>query len=104
DIRVLAGIKNNGISATRTWWPFYKPIDLDTLVAAGSTLTLPMNFSYHSTVTFTWTEDFDSGIGISLVKSFGSDTTLKMADPSNSFEGRSMELGLTAPAQYAQVE
>jgi hypothetical protein len=103
-IDIFAGIKNNGISSTRTPWPFYNVLHIDTLAPAGSTLTLPLNFTYNSTATFTWTEDFDESLGLTLRKSDLSDTTYSFADPSEAFEGKSIVLSLDGSDVYGQLE
>lgn len=101
---VVPGIRNNGIGATRVWWPFYSSVQVDTSAAAGSTLTMPLQFSYKSVVNFAWLEDFDGGVGVSVAPSDLSDTTFRIIDGADAFENRSMELALAAPHTVAQVE
>ena len=103
-INIVPGIMNNGISSTRIPWLLYQSIELDTLVAGGTTLTKPLTFQYNSAVTFTWTEDFERGPGFSVTRSSLSDTTFRLADASESFEGSCIELGLKSPHLVAQIE
>jgi hypothetical protein len=106
-INIYAGIKRNGISDTRIFSNFYQLLEIDTFVTSGKTITRPFTFKYSPAVTFTWTENFD-GQGYSVQKSAGfSDTTFRIADPSDSFEGKSLELGLSANSptgSVAQIE
>src|SRR5690606_3867276 len=103
-INLFAGIRNNGISATRTTWRFYDILEIDTLVKGGVTVSRPLVFRYNSAVTFAWMEDFDSEIGLSVRKTQYSDTTFKIAAPEDCFENRSIELGLHAPHTQAEIE
>ena len=104
DIKLMAGIKNNGISETRVYWPFYETIQLDTFVPTGQTVQVPINFKYSSGVTFTWTENFDSGSGYSMVKSTISESDFSIATPAESFEGSSLKLTLPGNTYLTQVE
>jgi hypothetical protein len=106
-INIFAGIKRNGISDTRIFSNFYSLLEFDTLVEGGKTIVRPFTFTYSGAVTFTWTEDFE-GQGYTLQRSpLYSDTTFRIAQPGDSFEGRSAELGLSAQTptgSVAQVE
>jgi hypothetical protein len=104
SISIFAGICNNGINTTRIPWLFYQVLEFDTLVPAGTTISAPITFKYNSTTTFTWTENFDGNTGFNLKKGDFSDTTFKMTSADESFEGRSIELGLNAPGNLAQIE
>ena len=95
-INVFAGIKNNGISGTRTLWPFYDFLTIDTLVETGKTIERAFTFNYNSTTTFTWMENFDSG-GVSLIPTSGS-PSITIVSSENNFEGNSGELMI--PASY----
>lgn len=104
-IQVLAGIKNNGISATRINWALYEPVKLDTIVQAGENIVRNFTFAYKDAVVFKWLESFEQP-GFSLVRSSISDTTFKVhVNDAHVFEGnKSIELGLTGSALLAQVE
>jgi hypothetical protein len=48
DIRIFAGIKNNGISNTRIRYPFYAPFDTTLSISAFQVDTLIPHFSYYN--------------------------------------------------------
>lgn len=48
NIRIFAGIKNNGISNTRIRYPFYAPFDTTLTISAFQTDTLIPRFSYYN--------------------------------------------------------
>ena len=48
NIRIFAGIKNNGISNTRIRYPFYAPFDTTLTISAFQTDTLVPHFSYYN--------------------------------------------------------
>ena len=101
-INIFAGIKNNGISDTRTSWVFYDFLKIDTLVESGKTIERPLTFRYNTNTKFAWVEGF-TGPGFSLVKSgdFDTDTTWKMASAADSFEGNTAEIGLAGKGNGA---
>jgi hypothetical protein len=104
-INILAGIKNNGISGTRISWTFYDFITIDTLVESGKTIERPITFKYNANTKFTWMENFELTV-YTLKKSNTNptDTNWKFASAAESFEGKSIEVGLTGNALVAQVE
>lgn len=107
-INIFGGIKNNGISNTRLYWPFYDFITLDTLVENGKTIEIPITFKYLPSTTFAWIEDFDAQAGVSMIKSANAenhtDTTWKYAAPANCFQGKSAEIGLNGASKQAFLE
>ena len=108
-INAFAGIKNNGISSTRISWTFYNYITLDTLVESGKTIDYPFTFSYAPGVIFEWIEDFDSqthsGYTIRVSDSnFSNTKSFKIAQPSDCFEGKSIEMDITGDSLTAQLE
>jgi len=91
QVKILAGIKKNGIAATRIVYEFYKPItwnvglnELDTVqLGIGST-------TYQSTTVFSWKEDFDNETyPISLDTTSNSSVPIRRtpAGSINTFEG-----------------
>ncbi|MDP1800815.1 MAG: hypothetical protein Q8L81_05655 [Bacteroidota bacterium] len=111
-INILAGIKNNGISDTRTSWVFYDFITLDTLVENGKTINRPLSFKYNPNTKFEWMEDFE-GAGYTLVKSIGnvngggnSDANWALSPTSEAFEGQSAVIDMSGmfTGAVAQVE
>jgi len=107
-INIFGGIKNNGISSTRLYWPFYSFITFDTLVENGKTIERPFTFQYLPSTTFAWQENFDAQAGVSLIKSPNAenktDTTWKLAGVADQFEGKCAEIGLTGASKQAFLE
>lgn len=86
-ITVKAGIKLNGISATRSIYPFYKPYIITVNLQKDSVITLHPTITYYPETKFEWMENFEDG-GVSLEKTIFSDTSLeKTSDPLKRFEG-----------------
>jgi len=91
----FAGIKNNGISATRQPYEFYQPIIIDTTVEAGATVNRNFTFKYKDACVFHWIESFEgygTTTGITIQNSINTDTTYqilnKSTDPTaDVFEG-----------------
>lgn len=74
-VTLRAGIKVNGIAASRAPYPFYNLLNIDTILSEGKILKLNPVFTYKSETKFPWIEDFQ-GNGFSLDKMIGSDTLL----------------------------
>lgn len=65
-LKILPGIKRNGISATRTNYPFYKAVEKTIQLVEDSTLALGIQkTSYEPTTEFYILEDFE-GLGMVL--------------------------------------
>jgi hypothetical protein len=80
EVIVKAGIKVNGISATRAPYPFYEAFRQSVTLTKGTITTMSPNVQYTSGIDWTgdniWMENFD-GTGMTLIRSAaGSDTTL----------------------------
>lgn len=96
QISVKAGIKVNGIAATRAPYPFYKIFSQSVSLSPGSVTSVSPIVTYVSGLNWTtfWMEDFESS-GISFARSpSGTDTSLlhvtSPPEPANSpliFEG-----------------
>jgi hypothetical protein len=79
---IYAGIKVNGISATRTRYPFYTRYDAEiTLVKNQETNVTPI-VSYKSNIQFELLEDFED-IGIDFEKEIESDTNINIITKNN---------------------
>lgn len=76
-INIRAGIKVNGIAASRAPYPFFNIVNIDTILPEGKILTITPTFSYKPETKFPWIEDFE-GNGFSLDRMIGSDTILYM--------------------------
>jgi hypothetical protein len=96
---IYAGIKNNGISGTRIFWPFYERIKIDTLVTVGKTITRPLTFTYNSTTNFSWNESFD-GLGTTLESS----PKYSTVSGDLAFEGKSMLVTLRGDSTVAMLK
>ncbi|MES2567137.1 MAG: hypothetical protein V4565_09745 [Bacteroidota bacterium] len=60
EITLYAGIKNNGISATRLPYPLFKSITINQNIQAGETYTFTPEFEYNSSAFFYYADDFES--------------------------------------------
>jgi hypothetical protein len=75
-ITVRPGIKLNGISSTRVWYPFYSNFEIaDFELIEDSVRTIHPTTTYTSTTFITWMEDFE-GADISLTRGSSSDTMI----------------------------
>jgi len=96
-IHVFAGIKNNGIQSLSIPWLLYEKITFDTLVESGKTIERNFTFKYNPNNKFVWLENFDNPVGFSLIKAtypYFTDTMYKIASAGDSFENKSIEMGL----------
>jgi hypothetical protein len=74
-ITIRAGILQNGIKATRTWYPFFNFYDTTFTLVPEQIHTLSPRVTYRSNTVFHIIEDFD-GIGLDFEKSSRSDNDL----------------------------
>lgn len=104
-LQLSAGVILNGISATRSIYPFYTQANASAELVAGRTDTITPGVTYRASTQFTWLEDFE-GQGFSLRSSPSSDTTIgRTENPADVFEGaRSMYIAVDARAPYFQAE
>ncbi|HWY10068.1 MAG TPA: hypothetical protein VN026_02025 [Bacteroidia bacterium] len=85
QIIIKAGIKNNGISATRQPYEFYDAVTIDTSVMPGIIANRNFVFHYKTAANFRWLEDFEgfgTTSGISIKKSSNSDTMFNILNSS----------------------
>lgn len=84
---VYAGIKLNGISATRVAYPFYKPIVKENYrLAPDSICIINESTTYYDNTKFSWMEDFESSVSIQETNQ--SDTVIQRTqNPLKVFEG-----------------
>mgnify|MGYP000753315878 CR=1 FL=1 len=88
-IVVYAGIKMNGVSATRIPYPFYEPYEITTELFPDSIIKFEPVVHYYSSATFPWKEDFENP-GYTLEITSMSDTTFdKVTGTADVFEGSS---------------
>jgi hypothetical protein len=92
QVQFIAGIKNNGISATRKPYEFYQAYVLDTSVAPGVTVNRNFVFQYKPGLRFHMIEDFETVGGFSTIelkKSNDTDTGFAViSDPNHVYEGQ----------------
>lgn len=84
-ITLFAGIKNNGITATRLPYEFYKQISYNQTLEAGKTYTISPEFEYSSNSIFYYAQDFSS-TG-SQFSSTGDSAVAIVTSPSETFGG-----------------
>lgn len=92
EITLYAGIKNNGISATRLPYPLLNSIIINQNIEAGKTYTFSPEFEYNSSAFFYYAEDFGSGVPTGTVagswfSSDGDSSYVLTSDPSKTFGG-----------------
>jgi hypothetical protein len=75
EIKIYAGIKVNGIAATRSWYPFYTPYVVQRTIIDQDNIVLNPIVSYEDNVYSMWEEDFEN-IGISIDTAPSSDTNV----------------------------
>jgi hypothetical protein len=76
DVRVMAGIKQNGIASTRIPYPYYQPLEKQNIRLTRDSITkISGNVTYYSNTFFAWKEDFESNL--TIVESNKSDTVIE---------------------------
>lgn len=61
EVSISAGIKRNGISNDRVFYPFYAPFTKSVQLIPGRTDTIVPVVRYRSNLKFVWIEDFEDG-------------------------------------------
>jgi hypothetical protein len=89
EITLFAGIKNNGISATRAPYSLYNSVTIHQDVEPGKTYTVSPNFEYNSGAFFYYCDNFDLGSGTtgSYFTPVGDSFYVYTADPAKTFGG-----------------
>ena len=77
DFTIYAGVKVNGISATRTRYPFYERYDGEIELIRDKEVVVSPIISYKSNVQFQLLEDFED-VGIDFQKDITSDTNINI--------------------------
>ena len=85
DITLFAGIKNNGISATRAPYALYNSVTVKQNVEPGKTYTVSPNFEYNTGAFFYYCDNFET-MG-SYFSRAGDSFYVYTADPSKTFGG-----------------
>lgn len=85
EIQVFAGIKENGISASRTRYLFYSGHTEQITLLENETVVINPTITYTAETKFEWIEDFESA-GLTFSYSTGSDTVINKTN-TDVFEG-----------------
>ncbi len=75
----IAGVRVNGMSATRATYPFYAIKSYDLFLRSDSAIHIKPVFDFIQSSEIAFNEDFESA-GIIFEKSIGSDTTIEVAN------------------------
>lgn len=89
-ITIRAGIKANGIAASRKWYPFYTSYTVDTVIVAGATINLNPKITYRPEVKVAFNETFEeNGTYFTRDTLNGSDTCFEKVSSAQglAFEG-----------------
>ncbi len=95
EIMLMAGIKNNGISATRIPYPLFNSVSFYQSFEPGQTYTVSPKFEYTSNAYFFYADSFD-GTG-SYFKPAGDSGYVAISNPSKTFggTGKSIFMGMS---------
>jgi hypothetical protein len=95
EIVLYAGIKNNGIAATRLPYTFYQQVKFNQPVEAGQTYTYTPVFEYLSNANFRYVEGFEGTTpGLSFI-GVGNTTYSLVTDPNKVYGGTGHSLFMT---------
>lgn len=61
DVKIVAGIIQNGISSTRAIYPYFQAYDTLATLTRGEITTLTPRVEYFTTVQFPWLDSFENG-------------------------------------------
>ncbi len=75
NLKVYAGIKDNGIAASRARYLLYAPYSEQINLVKGETVKIIPQVIYDAGAKFTWLEDFENA-SLSFLYSTGNDTTI----------------------------
>jgi hypothetical protein len=87
DIKVFAGIKQNGISSTRIRYPFFTVFDTTLNLSSLGAHTITPHFTYTSGVSVDDSRDFESGVYFQEATQSNEGTFQVINDPAVAFEG-----------------
>lgn len=87
EITLFAGIKNNGISGTRTTYQFYNQLVINKTIEAGKTYTISPEFEYTSSALFYYPQPQNFDTALSQFESKGDSAYFRTTDPNKTFGG-----------------
>jgi hypothetical protein len=104
NIKILAGIKRNGMKDVGISYPFFNPYEIKANLEEGKILKLDPVFTYKTDATV-WLEDFE-GPGVKFTKTSRSDFDLTITStPGEVYEGnKSAKVIFTADDNLFEVE
>lgn len=106
NIKIYAGIKEDGISETRIAYPFYDKYEKDVTLTQGQITTISPSVKYVPGITFEWMEDFEGvSHGICVGDGVTKDSIMKItSDPAEVFEGNgSGKVSITGGTYFGQT-
>jgi hypothetical protein len=103
-VTVAPGIRTNGISATRSIYPFYKFYDVQVDLKPEIETKIIPTTTYFDSISFPYKTNFDDIAGISLEATSKSDTTIFITtNPDEVFEGNgSLKAIITKDTGYLE--
>lgn len=75
ELKVYAGIKDNGIAASRARYLLYAPHVEQLELVKGESIKIDPQITYHPDAKFSWLEDFEN-VSLSFLYTLGSDTII----------------------------
>lgn len=99
-VKIVAGIKVNGIAANRGQYPFYNPYEQYVNFEMGKRITLSPTVSYKSTTTFAFLEDFEVSSLTLETTAFSDSTIQEMTSVDTVFEGSKSMIGYADPTRF----
>jgi hypothetical protein len=102
DLKIYAGVKENGIGSTRVRYLLYTFYNEDVTFVSGETLTINPEITYNSSAQFAWLEDFENA-SLPFTYDANSDTIINKST-SNIFEGAfSGKVSLTSSMNFFEM-
>ncbi|MBI4930292.1 MAG: hypothetical protein HY841_05985 [Bacteroidetes bacterium] len=88
EIKIWAGIKENGIAETRIKYPFYETFSQTVILTRGQITTISPTVTYAANADFTWLEDFEGSSHSVCNSGVTADSIMTITTaPSDVFEG-----------------
>ncbi|MEM0991934.1 MAG: hypothetical protein AAGI49_02815 [Bacteroidota bacterium] len=104
DIRIRAGIKDNGIGRLPEIYPFFQPYDVTRELVPAEIIKLNPSVSYREDINFAFVEEFEAGDGFFIDDLDGNDSTRLVLSTVDAFEGNGSGLiQLTASNPVAEL-
>ena len=85
EIMIRAGIKVNGIAASRSFYPFFTSYKIDTIIQPEKIIKLNPTIKYRDNINIVWSENFEQN-GLTLEKTKNSNVSISIVS-SNVFDG-----------------